>query len=101
MSFYHGTTDLFEISMLLPAIETGNLREDWRKKLTDKVFFTDSLMSAEKFVWKAVQRYGGNAVVYEVRPNGDVWHTNTNEYVVDSAKIIKLAAVYMEKWKEL
>lgn len=42
MSFYHGTTDLFEMSMLLPAIETGNLREDWRKKLTDKVFFTDS-----------------------------------------------------------
>ena len=101
MSFYHGTTDLFKITMLLPANETGNLREEWRKKLVDKVFFTDSLMSAEKFAWKAVEKYGGKPVVYEVKPNGDVWHTNTNEYVADSAQIIRLAEVYDGKWKEV
>jgi len=38
MEFYHGTSDIFDIQELRPAIETGNLREEWRKKLTNKVF---------------------------------------------------------------
>jgi len=88
MEFYHGTSDVFDIKELLPAIETGNLREEWRKKLTNKVFFTNSLLSAEVFAKKAVQKYGGNPVVYKVRPIGDVWHVNTNEYVADRAKIL-------------
>lgn len=88
MTYYHGTTDVFEINELLPAIETGNLREEWRKKLTNKVFFTNSLLSAEKFAKKAALKYGGNPVVYEVSPVGDIWHVNTNEYVADRAKIV-------------
>ena len=63
MEFYHGTSDVFDIKELLPAIETGNLREEWRKKLTNKVFFTNSLLSAEVFAKKAAQKYGGNPVV--------------------------------------
>ncbi len=88
MAYYHGTSDVFDMKEILPAIETGNLREDWRKKLTNKVFFTDSLLSAEKFAKKAAMKYGGNPVVYEVKPVGDVWHVNTNEYVADKARII-------------
>ena len=56
--------------------------------LTNKVFFTNSLLSAEKFAKKAALKYGGNPVVYEVNPVGDVWHVNTNEYVADRAKIV-------------
>lgn len=58
-------------------------------------------MLAEKFAWKAVRKYGGDAVVYEVKPNGYAWHTNTNEYVADSAKIVRLAEVYEGEWKDL
>ena len=49
MIFYHGITTAFNLmkgDTLLPAIITGNLREDWRKKHIDKVFFTNSLLSA-------------------------------------------------------
>ena len=45
--FYHGTTDALHIrNWILPPIFTENQREDWRKKYRDKVFFTDSLLSA-------------------------------------------------------
>ncbi len=91
MTFYHGTTDIFKIDTIKPAQETNNLREEWRKKLTNKVFFTPSLMSAQKYAKKAAQKYGGEPIVYIVKPIGDVWHINTNEYVADRAKIIKKA----------
>lgn len=61
MIFYHGTTDLFEIedNILKPPIDTEILREEWREKNLNKVYFTDSLLSAEKFAYKASQKYGG------------------------------------------
>lgn len=31
LTFYHGTSDALDISCILPAAETGFLREDWRK----------------------------------------------------------------------
>lgn len=68
LTFYHGTSDALDISCILPAAETGFLREDWRKKLTDKVFLTDSLYSAQKYAKKACSKFGGNPVVYVVRP---------------------------------
>ena len=90
-TFYHGTSDVLPIkNIILPPLHTNNLREDWRKKLTDKVFFTDSLMSAQKYAKKAAEKYGGNPIVYEVRPIGDVWNPNTNEYVSDRARIIRV-----------
>ena len=95
---YHGTTDIFKIKKLLPPIITGQLREDWRKKYKDKVFITPSIMSAEKFAYKAVQKYGGNGIVYEVKPHGQVIHINTNEYICDKATIIKIIERYDVKW---
>ena len=90
-TFYHGTSDNLKIgNILLPPCNTGNLREEWRKKLTNKVFFTTSLMSARMYAKKAAARYGGNPIVYEVKPIGDIWNPNTNEYVADRAKIIKI-----------
>ena len=88
MEFYHGTCDAFDMKEILPPIETGNQREEWRKKLTNKVFFTNSLLSAENYAKKAAAKYNGKAVVYRVRPIGEVWHVNTNEYVADKALII-------------
>lgn len=88
-TFYHGTSDILPIdNIILPANQTGNLREDWRKKLTNKVFFTDSLMSAQKYAKKAAAKYGGNPIVFVVRPIGQIWNPNVNEYVADKARII-------------
>lgn len=67
---------------------TGILREEWRTKFPDKVFFTDSLLSAEKFAKKSAAKFGGKPVVHIVRPIGQIYHVNTNEYVADKAKII-------------
>jgi len=37
-TFYHGTSDTLDVSkIILPPIQTKNLREEWRKKYIDKV----------------------------------------------------------------
>lgn len=84
MTFYHGTTTHFGLTVgdeLLPAIETGNIREEWRKKLCDKVFFTTSPLSA-------YDKYGGDSIVFIVKPIGGYLHINTNEYISSKAKIM-------------
>jgi len=90
MVFYHGTTDIIPIedNILLPANITGIQRES-RLKHIDVVFLTNSKCSAKKFASKACFKYGGNPVVYECEPIGDVYHINTNEYICDNAYIIK------------
>ena len=97
LKMYHGTSDVFKIKKILPPIETGELREEWRKKIRDKVFITPSIMSAEKFAKKAATKYGGNGVVYEVRPHGQVDNINANEYICDYADIIKVEEIIAAK----
>ena len=89
MTFYHGTTDAFKIKkILLPPTYTNNLREEWRKKYHNMVFFTTSLLSASKFARKACEKYGGNPVVYEVRPISKYFNTIYGEYISEKALII-------------
>ena len=88
-TFYHGTTDIFAINnVILPPNQTNNLREDWRKKYKDKVFFTDSLLSAEKYAKKACKKYGGNPVIYIVKPVGQWFYRIDTEYIADKASVI-------------
>ena len=90
--FYHGTTDSLKIhNILLPPIITSKKREGCRKKYEDKVFFTTSLVSARKFAKKACIKYGGNPIVYVVRPIGWYFNTVHGEYVADKAAIIGTA----------
>lgn len=87
--FYHGTSDVFEMNgTILPSTRTGNKREDWRKKDVDKVFFTNSPMSAYKFAKKACVKYGGNPIVYIIKPVGQYYSSVNNEFIADKAKII-------------
>lgn len=87
--FYHGTTDAFDIDkVLLPASRTGNLREDWRKKNTDKVFLTTSLLSAKQYAKKACIMYGGRPIVYECKPLGPCFNRINSEYITDKALIL-------------
>ena len=88
-TFYHGTTDVFDIKKILfPPIHTQNLREDWRKKYHDVVFFTTSFLSASQYARKACEKYGGNPIVYEVRPIGQYFNTIYGEYISEKAFII-------------
>lgn len=90
MIFYHGTSTTLRVgATLLPAIETGNLREFWRKTNQDWVFATTSLKSALYFANKACSVYGGRPVVYEVRPVGLYQRTTGVEYIMRKAKILR------------
>ena len=88
--FYHGTTDVLKIkNVILPPINTNNLREDWRKKYHHMVFFTTSSLSARKYAKKACEKYGGNPVVYEVKPIGQYFNTINGEYISERALVVK------------
>lgn len=87
--FYHGTSTHVNIKdKLLPPIATDNLREIFRKKLQDKVFVTDSKVSAEKYAKKAVAHFGGDAVIYTVKPDYYSLIKNGTEYTTDYAIIL-------------
>ena len=72
----------------MPPIATDNLREIFRKKLQDKVFVTDSKVSAEKYAKKAVAHFGGDAVIYTVKPDYYSLIKNGTEYTTDYAIIL-------------
>ena len=88
-TYYHGTSTALPIAeRILPPSRTGNLREHWRNKDRNKVFFTVSLLSARKFAKKACEAYGGEPVIYIVKPAGQVFGTVNGEYIADSAIIV-------------
>lgn len=88
MRYFHGTSDIFKInSMILPSTQTGILREEWRTKLTEKVFITFSVKSAEYYAKKACEKYGGSPVVYEVQPIGYALFNGGTEYICNKARV--------------
>ena len=87
--FYHGTSDALNIHELLPADETGVLRDSGRQHMVNKVFFTDRLDVAKRYAFKAVERFGGRPIVYAVLPVGDVWNVRDVEFVSDKAMIVE------------
>lgn len=91
--FYHGTSTALNIERLIPASESGILREEWRTTFTNKVFFTDNIRSANSYAKKAAAKYGGKPIVYVIQPVGVIWNVNNTEYVSDYANIIKEATL--------
>ena len=88
MKYYHGTSSSLDVrSYLLPSIDTNVLREDFRSKLRDVVFVTSSVVSAEKYAKKAVEKFGGEPVVMSVLPISSR-RINNNEYVCDEAIVL-------------
>lgn len=86
MIFYHGTTTNIKVNkVLLPPNETGVLREDFRKNLQDKVFVTISKPSAIKYAKKAAQQFGGEAIVYVVKPDYYSLIKKGTEYICNKA----------------
>lgn len=87
--FYHGTSTNVNVKdRLLPPVYTDNLRETFRKKCRDKVFVTDSKVSAEKYAKKAVAYFGGREVIYTVKPDYYSLIKNGTEYTTDYAVVL-------------
>ena len=86
MIYYHGTS-IQGLTEILPPVETNILREDFRRGYRDCVFITPLKKSAETYARKCTQKFGGQPVVYEVKP---VNHTeiNVSQYICDKAYVI-------------
>lgn len=59
-----------------------------RKKYRDKVFITDSKVSAEKYAKKAIAHFGGGEVIYTVKPDYYSLIKNGTEYTTDYAVVL-------------
>lgn len=71
---------------------TSIKREEQRKKFTDKVFFTTSILSASMYAKKACKKYGGNPIIYIVKPIGQFFNTIDTEYIADRAWILNITS---------
>jgi hypothetical protein len=86
MTFYHGTS-VAGLKEILPPAETGYLREDFRSKFRDCVFVTPLRKSAEAYAWKCALKFGGQPVVYEVKPINPTEY-NVSQYICDKAIVL-------------
>ena len=86
MTYYHGTS-IAGLKVILPPIETKVLREDFRKKLLDCVFVTPSKLSAANYAKKCAVKFGGQPIVYEVRPINPT-EINRSQYICEKAYVI-------------
>ena len=87
MTYYHGTS-IAGLQEILPPAETGYLREDFRKKFMDCVFVTPSRLSAANYAKKCAAKFGGQPVIYEVRPINP-HEINNSQYICDKAIVLK------------
>ena len=86
MTYYHGTS-IAGLQEILPPAETGYIREDFRKKFRDCVFITPLRKSAEAYARKCAAKFGGQPVVYEVKPVNPI-NINTAQYICDKAIVV-------------
>ena len=87
--YYHGTSDIFNIYFrIYPPEVTGVIREDIRVGNRNVVYITSSYDLAYKYALKAVNKFGGNPIVYEVIPNFETLaHRMNYEYTSAYADI--------------
>lgn len=70
--YYHGTSDTLNLNIgdiIKPAKNTGILREDFRTRDNDIVFSTFNKKSARYYAKKAVEKFGGNPIIFIVNPD--------------------------------
>ena len=86
MTYYHGTS-VSGLREILPPTETNILREDFRHEYLDCVFVTPLKKSAEAYARKCALKFGGQPVVYEVKPVNE-YEINISQYICDKAYVI-------------
>jgi hypothetical protein len=87
MTFYHGTS-VSGLREILPPTETNILREDFRQGYRDCVFVTPIRKSAEAYARKCAAKFGGDPVVYEVKPVNPS-EINVSQYICDKALVVR------------
>ena len=87
MTYYHGTS-VSGLTEILPPTETNILREDFRHSFLDCVFVTPLKKSAEAYAKKCAAKFGGDPVVYEVKPVNPS-EVNVSQYICDKAIVLK------------
>ena len=87
--------------MILPPNQTGILREDWRTKNLNKVYFTSSQSSAMMYAKKACKKYGGTPIVYIVKPLGQWFHRMDTEYIADKALVLEILQLTEKQKKKI
>lgn len=89
--YFHGTSSTLNIARQIKSpIETSVLRQKQRDFNHEVVYVTTSLGTAANFAVKAVRRFGGVPVIYEVEPDSSsLSHYKGTEWITKSAKIIK------------
>lgn len=86
MTFYHGTS-VSGLREILPPTETNILREDFRQGYRDCVFVTPIRKSAETYARKCAAKFGGDPVIYEVKPVNPS-EVNISQYICDKAYVV-------------
>jgi len=79
LRFYHGTSTALDLrpgDLLLPPKLTGKLQEVGRKLRMELVFFTLDRESARIYAGRARRIFGGEPVVFEVDPHGEIEEIN-------------------------
>lgn len=87
MTYYHGTS-IAGLKEILPPTETNILREDFRHSFLDCVFVTPLRKSAEAYARKCAAKFGGDPVVYEVKPVNPS-EVNVAQYICDKAFVLR------------
>ena len=88
-TYYHGTTDLFKISVIKPPVDSKIIREDFRENNKNVVYVTTSFGSAQRYAYKAAKKFGGNPIVYKVEPDWDSLVKRMDcEYITNFATLI-------------
>lgn len=86
-TYYHGTSTNVKIpsGILKPSNETGNIREQNLRY----VYITTSLNSAKRYAYKAVEKFGGDPIIYVVEPDFDTLANRIScEFICSFAKIL-------------
>lgn len=87
-TYYHGTSTNIKIpdGILKPSSETRVVRE----QLLRQVYITTSIGSAKRYAYKAVEKFGGDPIIYEVKPDFDTLVNRIDcEFICDFAEILK------------
>lgn len=93
-TLYHGTSTELELSVgdyLLPPNHTNKLSEEGRKKNLDLIFLTPDFNYAKIYSGRSANKFGGEPIVYEVKPVGLEFYRNelgNNIYVADGGYIV-------------
>ena len=90
--YYHGTSSALNISKeIKPPLETSIIRQQERDYNHDVVYVTSSLGMATNFAIKAVKKFGGTPIIYEVEPDFRTLVNRTGpQYITKFAKIKKV-----------